>query len=806
MEASRPLDDDPVSAAMNGGGEDAWLPGPDGRIEQIYRRVVETASEGIWLFDADGVVVFANGVMSDILGVPVDRMLGRSIFEIIDRRTSRRIRNTAADRRAGVGERYDWRFTRADGTEVWVLVSATPVIGAEGSYQGTLAMVTDITARKQAEEALRRAETKYRSLFELNPRPMWVFDVETLRFLDVNQAAVEHYGYSREEFLEMSIVDIRPSEDVGDLLLDLADDARDGRGLWRHITKGGRRIEVEIYAQDVEVDGRSARLVLADDVTDQRRAEAALRESEERFRAVFAHAPVGQTLASLDGRFAQVNPAYCEMTGFSERELLQMGWRDLFPPELAAGEDELLRDLLEGRIPVYQVERPYLRPDGRRSFHLINVSLVRGVDGEPRFTEGLVLDITDRKKAEQSLRDLAARQEVLVDLSRRSLTTTDVETLIREALGALASTLDLPYTALADVSADGSFTPRAGTGWPPEVIGRRIPIDAAMLASRVAATGVPIAVEDYERDERYEIHPFLAANGIRSSAVVPIDGSATRRSVLAVHSDIPRVFEADEIAFIQAVGDLLAHAIQRAEAAGELQRNIETLRQTDRERRTLLSRIVSVQEEERSRIAGDIHDDSVQVMTALGMQLHAFSKRLTSEEDLVALARAEDVLRMTVQRLRHLMFDLRPPALDRVGFAAALRDYLDNMRSETGVECRFENRLTNEPSTDAAIVLYRIAQEALNNVRKHAGAGEVRVLLEDRSGGVFVRIEDDGRGFKANRILGVAHGHLGLTSMRERAELAGGWCKVRSSGGGGTVVQFWIPSDVGPSIATGVPA
>src|SRR5439155_26732776 len=125
---------------------------------------------------------------------------------------------------------------------------------------------------------------------------------------------------------------------------------------------------------------------------------------------------------------------------------------------------ELWQQLLGGEIPAYQVERTYAHPGGGRSTHLVNVSLVRDANGEPRFTEALVVDITDRKNAEQALRDIAARQGVLVDLSRRSLITPDVESLIEEALGAVGTTLGVPFTALADVSADGSFTPMAGTG------------------------------------------------------------------------------------------------------------------------------------------------------------------------------------------------------------------------------------------------------------------------------------------------------------------------------------------------------
>jgi signal transduction histidine kinase len=138
------------------------------------------------------------------------------------------------------------------------------------------------------------------------------------------------------------------------------------------------------------------------------------------------------------------------------------------------------------------------------------------------------------------------------------------------------------------------------------------------------------------------------------------------------------------------------------------------------------------------------------------------------------------------------MFDLRPPALDRSGLAAALSAHLEEMRDETGLTFEVESSIGMELSPDLRIMLYRIALEALANVRKHANAKRIHVRIGRKDGGCLVSIHDDGIGFEPPEG-GSAPGHLGLTAMYERAEIAGGWCKVSSRPGAGTTVEFWAP-------------
>lgn len=210
-------------------------------------------------------------------------------------------------------------------------------------------------------------------------------------------------------------------------------------------------------------------------------------------------------------------------------------------------------------------------------------------------------------------------------------------------------------------------------------------------------------------------------------------------------------------------------------------------------RRRLEALLVHAQESERKRIAWDLHDDSIQAMTAVALRLKAFRRRVAQDPDFAAhLDELEKVVREAIGRLRGLLFELRPVVLDREGLVAALRQYLETLEPE-GISISLEARLRIEPPPETRVLLYRLAQEALMNVRKHARAERVEVTVEERGDGVALRIRDDGAGFSPEH-QPVRTGHLGLLAMRERAEVFGGWCRIESAPGSGTTVDVWVPA------------
>ncbi len=232
----------------------------------------------------------------------------------------------------------------------------------------------------------------------------------------------------------------------------------------------------------------------------------------------------------------------------------------------------------------------------------------------------------------------------------------------------------------------------------------------------------------------------------------------------------------------------------RREAEEKLRWSLDVLRRTLQQRRELAQRLETAQEQERRRIAADIHDDPIQVMSAVDMRLQMlaqFPDTLRPEH----VADIERDVNGAIERLRSLLFELRPDALDREGLASALRLYLEHTARHAGWVVDVRNALREEPGPDLRALLYRIAQEAVTNVRKHAAATRVEIDVETSVQGITLRVRDDGRGFSQERLVAPRPGHLGLATMTERAELAGGWVRVDSTEDGGTTVECWLPLD-----------
>ncbi len=258
---------------------------------------------------------------------------------------------------------------------------------------------------QRAKKTLRGSPENLGILFENHPVPMWIYDVESLAFLEVNDAAVEKYGYSRAEFKKMTIKDIRPKADVGRLVANVqqARPALQHSGNWRHLLKSGRVIDVEITSHTLKFNGREAVLVIVEDITERKRAEQALHESEERYSALFNNAPFASALTRLpEGITVSVNDAFVKLFEFSREELIGKTSLDLGISDAESRAHVAAELKLHGSIHNFEC----LRTTRSGAMRTISLNVDRVEIGGQSFVISTILDITERKQAEREIRKL----------------------------------------------------------------------------------------------------------------------------------------------------------------------------------------------------------------------------------------------------------------------------------------------------------------------------------------------------------------------------------------------------------------
>jgi PAS domain S-box-containing protein len=287
----------------------------------------------------------------------------------------------------------------------------------------------ELVERERAQDMERQVQARFRFLFASNPIPMWVFELETLRFLEVNDAAVAHYGYSHEEFPRLRLSDLLTSGDGPQLTERIQKRLSSNplyTGVRKHRLKDGRLIDVEITAHKFDWDGRAAVLAVAQDITVRKREEEAIRHSEERYRALVAATSQMVWITNAEGAVVEDTPSWRAFTGQTEQEVKGVGWaRALHPddtlPTVAAWSHAL------ATRSVYETEYRLRRHDGEyRTVVVRGVPLIE-TDGSIREWIGAGTDITERKRAEQALRASEQRYRRFVE---------------RNAAGVLCNTLD----------------------------------------------------------------------------------------------------------------------------------------------------------------------------------------------------------------------------------------------------------------------------------------------------------------------------------------------------------------------------
>src|SRR5215207_3687125 len=536
----------------------------------------------------------------------------------------------------------------------------------------------------------------------------------------------------------------------------------------------------------------------AEERRERRRAQEALRLAEEKYRGIFENAVEGIFQTTTGGRFVTVNPMMARIFGYDSPEEMLRTIHDVAEQLYVEPEQrrEFTRRMFrDGRVFEFEV-RVY-RKDGSVIWVSVNARAVRDGSGEIVGFEGTLEDITERKRAEEELRRSMDRLVALHEAGHLLGSTLEPEEIatrlleiMRRISGLTAAVISLCETEQLRIwRSIGMENVDPGIRYKREVREAQ-----QVVLKNETPHSLPVAGTRGDREDNPAVGLFLQLR-VRERAV----------GVLEVYG--PGVLaENDTVEVLESLTTQAASALENARLYGEL---------AEREKRLqdLVGKILVAQEEERRRVAYEVHDGLAQVAAAAHQHLQAFAQYHPpqSHEGQEELTRVSELVRQTVGEARRIIANLRPTALDDFGLKSAVRLHLDALRAE-GWRINYEESLGDErlpAATETAI--FRVIQEALNNVGKHAGTKRVDLSLERRpagapgeSGRIRLSARDYGRGFvpesSANRRAPAGPGEqVGMTGMRERVVLLGGDFRVASRPGEGTLIVAEVPLLAGPA-------
>lgn len=538
---------------------------------------------------------------------------------------------------------------------------------------------------------------------------------------------------------------------------------------------------------------------ILEDLTQQMKAEAELRQKEARFRSTVEQASDGIALTDEQGRIVEWNLAQERITGLRREDVLGLPILDahfrLIPAERNT---ESFRELLTlslqeffstGQAPWLNqpLEYEIVRPDGTR--RVVQTTLFP-VQVEKGFTIGSITrDITEWIEAQNEInrrnRESAALNEIIQAINS-TLDVQETLTLITTSTNRLMNTEATSILLYDEERDDLYFAAGSGPG-ADFLIGRRLQVGQG-IAGWVVEHNEPALVPDVSQDPRW-FSEFDAESGFitRSLLCVPLRSKGLIVGALETMNK-EGGFNQDDVRLLSTLAASAATAIENA-------RLFEQARDRHAQLQALSRHLVEIQEAERAHVARELHDETGQALSSLLLSLSMLEQEASNPRAVRKhVANLKTTVNGMLEDLHQLATNLRPAALDLLGLVPALEQYIETFSEQHAIPIQFETVgpvFESRLPPEVEIALYRIVQEALTNVLRHAQATRIDVLLEQRGSQVVAIIEDDGVGFDAEAAR--QSGRLGLLGMRERAEMLGGQLTIESAPGMGTTIYVEIP-------------
>ncbi len=650
-----------------------------------------------------------------------------------------------------------------DGNVRNVEVHAYPIFDGEGNVVQIIEYCLDITERKRIESKLKQNENMLRQIIDTTPNCIFVKDRNGM-YLMVNKKMVELHSTTPEELVGKYDYEIaqkwfetvdynefrKAEQDVIDnkktlFIIEEPFVYNDGTERWFQTKKIPFELE----------DNQNCLLVISTDITERKQAEEALRESEERFRNIYENALLGIFRTTPDGRILMANPALVKMLGFSSFEKLAQ--RNL---EEEGYEPQYDRSVFKKRIEregqVSGLESAWLRPDGTTLYFRENARIVRNDAGDVLYYEGTVEDITERKQAEQALKMSEEKFRTVFATSPDIIYLTDVKGSILDANLALLKLVGLPLDQIRQKNVSDFF------------IGDNFE-ELLRVADRLKAG---------EEIRGLEVHARISGGEVRDFEIhaTPLKENGRVTKLLSVARDIT----------------------ERKKAEEEIKQHQRMLEASEKELKSFSRRILSIREEEKKNLSVSLHHEVGSLAVALSSNLSNIEEEIKDNNlkgALKVIEKGKTMLGQVIKRLKRMAVDLRPPDLDIIGLPDALRVYFSNVTKQAGIGINFSVGVDYKRINDkAAITLYRIVQETINNVIKHSDAKQVKIELKSLKNRIELNVCDDGKGFDTGKSVRGAKMRMGIRGMREMAESLGGTFNIKSTPGQGTEITVTLPN------------
>ena len=709
--------------------------------------IVKTATVAIFTRTFDGKILSWNPGAERMLGYTAEEAVGRDVFFTLPPgRPARLAHNNEILLRGEMVTHESDRLTR-DGRVIDVLMSHSPIRDSTGTLIGASVILQDISALKRAQAIVRESEERFRAAFEEASVGMSLRRIEEGgEWLRVNRKLCDLLGYTREELLPHPPDQIHPPEEralaagysrqllhgeITHYSRERRYRRKDGQFIWGRIAVSALR----------GADGKpSERFAIVEDITEQKRAEQALRESEQRLRAFLSNSAVIAWMKDEDGQYLFLSDNY-------QRRLQPWieDWKgrtdfDLWPREIA---EELRRNdlaVLAGGRAIEVVEQT-LNPDDHESWWLTNKFVFQDTTGR-RYVGGLGVDVTERKRLEAERQRLAA------------IVSSSNDAILSQARDRTILSWNAAAEGLFGWSAQEALGRSALFVVPPEHVD-----DLVALGDRVWA------------GERVE----------------PVEISYRRRDGTPFPTQVTLSPIRDEYNQIGAISVMIRDITERKAAETAL-RDYSTRLQT------LSRRLIDAQERERAVIARELHDQTGQVLSVLKLTLQIARRDARARQVAPHLDEALQHIDTALQQVRTLSYSLRPPQLDDLGLVAALRNFADRIGGAAGLALHYDIQAPPRLSGQAAIACFRVAQEAITNVVRHAAAKNLWIGLacDDE---LRLEVRDDGKGCDMIEVRrrALRGDSMGVVNMEERTLLGGGRIDLASSPGSGTVVRANFP-------------